>query len=510
MSSRIMHGPIINNRILALILALVHGVAGLAILLIASWFIAACAVASANFNYVYPAVVIRGLALLRISSGYGEMWLSHHQLLGHLAKLRLRLFKKVANKLDSLRAIESDKLHYQSQDVASIWAAWVHQNASALISMLILSVLVLTVMPAFSLLWLSFVVASLTIYVWLLLASIKQAKLKILLRAKLESDIEHHIDSAAIWHMKKNYYAPNCEPLYDLDMQNKRLLEIANSLFLMVSLFAVIATLNSINMMVGHYTITPLFLVIPMALLAAHDWFGRTFATHEKLQDYATSAANLKSVYQPPSKRFEAQVKTLELVGFNVSTAPENTIELMINRPSLTLFTGASGCGKSRLMQAIAGLLTHTGRKLINQSELESHVIVNDIAYIEQSPYCLSGTLRQNLLIANDSCSDAKLKECLANVGLSELSELDQWLGSGGRPLSGGELKRLGVARALLSKQRVILLDEPFEALDCDNIDQLVHALNILKQTNYIIIASHLIPETLKVDTQISLDTAIP
>ena len=70
--------------------------------------------------------------------------------------------------------------------------------------------------------------------------------------------------------------------------------------------------------------------------------------------------------------------------------------------------------------------------------------------------------------MGNPTASDAQLLEVLETVGLAYLNEdgLSLWLGEGGRPLSGGEQRRLGLARVLLSQADVILLDEPTEGLD--------------------------------------------
>lgn len=494
-----------NNSFLSLLLALVHGVSGLVILLVASWFIAACAVAGPNFNYVLPAVAIRGFALLRISSGYGEMWLSHHQLLSKLAKIRLNLFKNLENKPENLRAVETDKLQYQSQDLASIWVGWVHQNASAFLSLLIISTLVITTLPSFSLTWFGFFIWSLVIYCWLLLSGISKAKLKLSQRAQLESDIEHHIDSAQIWHMMDSFRSPDCSPLYDLEADNSRKIEKAFSLLLLGSLLCVMLLLNQSNELVGFSNVTPLYLILPMALLAANDWFGRVFHTQDRLQDYLTSNAELSQLKQKDTNRYSENINTLRLIDFNVLTARKHTVDIEITKPSLTLLTGASGSGKSRLMMSISGLLPHIGKKLINDEEVSSKTIINNIAYIEQHPYCLSGTLRQNLLVSNEHASDTMLYEYLTRVGLGNLSNLDEWLGSGGRLLSGGELKRLGLVRALLSNQPFILLDEPFEALDESNINCVVKTINELKQSKKLIVASHLVPTKLQVDHHISL-----
>ncbi|WP_286234950.1 ATP-binding cassette domain-containing protein [Thalassotalea sediminis] len=495
-----------RNPFLSLILALIHGGAGLTILLVASWFIAASAVAGPSFNYVLPAVAIRAFALLRISSGYGEMWLSHHQLLNKLAKLRLTIFKNLDGQPENLRALETDKLHYQSQDLASVWVGWVHQNASAILSMLLISALVLLFMPSFSLTWFGFVIWSLGVYSWLMFSGISTAKLKLADRARLESDIEHHIDSAQIWHMMYSSQSPDCSSFYNIDTNNKHQIEKAFSLLLFGSLLCVVLLLSQTNNLVDLYIITPLYLVLPMAFLAATDWFGRVFYTQDRLQDYLTSKANLSALKYELSVRNNEKITTLQLTDFNVATAKQNTVNVKVTEPSLTLLTGASGSGKSRFMMAMAGLLPHIGKKWINHEEIASNSIISDIAYIEQHPYCLSGTLRQNLLIANEKASDALLVECLSSVGLGYLSNLGEWVGTGGRVLSGGELKRLGLARALLSHQSFILLDEPFEALDEANVKEIVIIINKLKQTKKLIVASHVIPSDLQVDSLISLE----
>lgn len=498
-----------HNPILSLILALIHGITGLSILLVSSWFIAACAVAAPNFNYVLPAVAIRGFALLRISSGYGEMWLSHHQLLNKLAKLRLFLFNNLENSPANLRALETDKLNYQSQDLASVWVGWVHQNVSALLSLLIISVSVIILMPAFSNIWFAFVIGCILIYGYLMLSSISIAKQKLLLRPQLESDIEHHIDSAQIWHMQPTFTSPNYTSFYALEAKNKRQVALALSLFLLGSLIAVLFILHVGNKAVGLTSITPLYLVLPMALLASNDWLGRVFHTQDKLQDYVISKTELSRHKTTEITRINQKVKSLELKQFNASStqpAVFQTVSLKIDSPNLTLLTGPSGSGKSRFMQAIAGLLPHKGLKLINHKEIVKQSLITDIIYVEQQPYCLSGTLRQNLQIANKDASDSMLRKHLVNLGLDYLSDLDEWLGTGGRILSGGELKRIGVIRALLSEQSFILLDEPFEALDDKNTELVVNAINELGHSKQVIIASHSTPSNLKVDFHISLD----
>ncbi len=490
---------------LALFLAIIHGLSGLAILLIASWFIAACAVAGMGFNYVLPAVAIRGLALLRISSGYGEMWLSHQQLLAKLAKLRLTLFQNLENQTDNLRATETDKLSYQSQDIASIWVGWVHQNATALLAMFAMSVFVFFALPVFSFEWFVFMGWSLIIYAWLMLSEVKRAQRKILRRAEFEFKMEHHIETAPIWHMMPTYQYPKCHSIYDAEKQDKQRIEWAFSLLLLGSLTALLFVIIKTDALVGIAGIAPVALVLPMAMLAANDWFGRVFHTRSRLQDYLTSKTGVSQQSTTQNERLNTQVNSLQLIHFQVNESAQDSVELTLEHASLTLLTGPSGSGKSRLLQAISGLLPHRGRKLVNGVAIQSNTLVSDVAYIDQHPYCLSGTLRQNLLIARDDAKDSELTRCLSQVGLDDFSDLDEWLGEGGRILSGGELKRMGLARALLCLQSTVLIDEPFEALDAENVEVIANVLNQMKDVKKLVLASHIIPPNLRVDKQISL-----
>ena len=496
-----------RNPLLPLLLALIHAASGLIILLLSSWFIAACAVAGANFNYMLPAVAIRGLALLRIGSGYADMWLSHHQLLHNLAQYRLSLFQQLENTQESLRANHTDKLNYQTQDLASIWVGWINQNASALVSLLLVSVFVLYAIPVYSAVWFAFVACCLSIYGWLIISGIKTSKLKLAVRARLESEIEHHIDSAQLWHMREVLNHPNCAEWYELQNQNRTRVELAINLLLGCGLVATLYTLHLTNTLTTSSIITPMALVLPMALLASQDWFGRIFYTEERLQDFLVSKPFAAGKTGCLQKRIDARVTNLQLNHFNVTTETRFAIDLSLNKPGLVLLSGSSGTGKTRLLKAIAGLLPHTGSKWVNNRAISEQVILDDVLYIEQHPYCLSGTLGQNLQLADANASDTLLRDTLNKAGLTQLVDLDEWLGAGGRNLSGGELKRLGLARALLSDKSIVLFDEPFEALDPENITAISAVINQLKNKKIVVIASHVLPDSLSIDANIDLDS---
>jgi len=108
--------------------------------------------------------------------------------------------------------------------------------------------------------------------------------------------------------------------------------------------------------------------------------------------------------------------------------------------------------------------------------------------------HLFSATLRDNLLLAAPGTSDIQLMKALERVGLEKLLEdsgLNSWLGEGGRQLSGGELRRLAIARALLHDAPVMLLDEPTEGLDATTESQILDLLAEVMREKTVLMVTH-------------------
>jgi thiol reductant ABC exporter CydC subunit len=132
----------------------------------------------------------------------------------------------------------------------------------------------------------------------------------------------------------------------------------------------------------------------------------------------------------------------------------------------LLVIRGKSGSGKSTLAMGLTGLLPYSGSVHAGGVELSkisdiSKVLVSSL----QRTHIFNTSLRENLLIANPELADDEIKRVLTLLEINDIP-LDTTLGEFGRPLSGGEAKRLSVARALLSSARILILDEPTEHLD--------------------------------------------
>lgn len=157
---------------------------------------------------------------------------------------------------------------------------------------------------------------------------------------------------------------------------------------------------------------------------------------------------------------------------------------------------GASGKGKSTLFQLIIGLLKPTTGKIFLGSQdyqsLEEQTLRTQILYIEQNPYVFSGTLKDNLCLG-ESFTEKQLHQALIHAGLAEFRhKLDYELTEHGDNLSGGQKQRLALARGLLRKKKIILLDESTANIDTKTAREIEQFIFSLKDCTVLMITHHL------------------
>jgi len=167
--------------------------------------------------------------------------------------------------------------------------------------------------------------------------------------------------------------------------------------------------------------------------------------------------------------------------------------ELELESGEVLLIQGESGSGKSTWLKLIAGLYSpQTGDVQIDGMSASNA----QVAYLTQRPFVLHGTLAENLLFVVPDANETAMKQALEKAGLSELlaalpEGLNTVVGESGVGLSGGETRRLALARIFLSDVPVVVLDEPTAGLDSTNSEKIVLALRQLRGNRTLIIASH-------------------
>lgn len=190
-------------------------------------------------------------------------------------------------------------------------------------------------------------------------------------------------------------------------------------------------------------------------------------------------------------------------------------INLPIPANHMTAIVGRSGAGKSTLVDILMGLIKPvSGQVLIDGQPLDSSNILalrRSISYVPQDPFLFNVSIRENLLLVEPNASDEDCWEALESSALAEFVRglpmgLDSVIGDRGIRLSGGERQRLVLARAILRKPSIIILDEATSSLDTENERKVQEVLDKLKGTMTIIVIAHRLSTIRNADQVIVLD----
>jgi ATP-binding cassette subfamily C protein CydC len=168
-----------------------------------------------------------------------------------------------------------------------------------------------------------------------------------------------------------------------------------------------------------------------------------------------------------------------------------------VSKGELLVIRGKSGVGKSTLAMGLLGLLPYQGSITVNGKELSSFTDLNQhIVGTVQRSHIFNTSIRENLKVGNSTASDDQILTVLAMLELdnlvSEMSDgLDTIIGDFGRIVSGGEAKRLAIARTLLSDADMYIFDEPTEHLDHQLAERIEVAITALMKEKIAVVITH-------------------
>ncbi len=200
---------------------------------------------------------------------------------------------------------------------------------------------------------------------------------------------------------------------------------------------------------------------------------------------------------------FEREI-ALDHVSFTYPNGGQHVLEdatLTIPRNSSIGIVGASGAGKTTLVDVLLGLLEPDGGTISMDGvrvDTSSEAWRSKFAYIPQNVFTLTGTIRENVIFGTGDSDggDARIWEALEMAQLADFVRaldggLDTEVGEAGVKLSGGQIQRLGIARALYDNTPILVFDEATSALDNETEEALMKSITSIQGKKTLIIIAH-------------------
>ncbi|MDQ0837116.1 ATP-binding cassette subfamily C protein CydC [Sphingomonas faeni] len=459
--------------------AAVVAIASIVLLGLSGWFITAAAlaglvgtVAAQGFNYMLPSAGIPLLAILRTAGRYGERLASHDAAFGALARIRPALFLGLARGPadHALALTQGEATARIVQDVNVVEAQFVRLSAVPGMIAALASGLLLCVLGG----WRPVVALLLCLAGLLVVAAFLARRLEApghkVQRANgaLKDAFASVADAAA----ELRCYGVEAQAVAAVDACSVRLADAQRAQAGVAGWFEFVQAVA-----LGVAGLAALILAAPegapiaalcaLAAVMTIDGAGpvlRSFAQRSAVREAAARLNDLlPGVVEEGETAVSGTAPSIELLG---TFLPIGTRIAMI---------GASGTGKTTLVESLLGLRTiEPGTAFIDGKDIADVPLAvrrATFGWAPQDAALLAGTIRDTLALGDPLADDAVMWAALADVALADVVEalpdgLDSWIGEHGVRLSGGERRRLALARAYLAPAPWLLLDEPTEGLD--------------------------------------------
>ena len=209
----------------------------------------------------------------------------------------------------------------------------------------------------------------------------------------------------------------------------------------------------------------------------------------------------------------QVEIKNLHF-AYSAEKPAIQGLDLTIQPNQLTVFVGKSGCGKSTLVSLLMGFYKPQQGEILfngqNAFEIDRASFYQNVSLVSHSSYVFKGSLRDNMLMAKTGATDEQIYQCLEQVNLAnfvrENGGLDMPLLSRGTNLSGGQIQRLALARALLHDAQVYIFDEATSNIDVESEEVILQFIQQFKQHKTIVMISHRLANAVNADCIYVLD----
>ncbi len=498
-----LYRPYLGWLALGVAVALVTLLANLALMAASGWFITAMGIAGAvggTLDYFTPAAVIRACAILRTGGRYVERLVTHEATFRLIARLRVWLYRQLEPQ--SPRALD----RYHSGDLASRLRSDLDRLETVYLRVFV-PLVVAVAAVSLLLAWMNRYAASFAMAEGLLLGlsgfavplllavatsrlGQRQVRLAVALTETAVDTVQGMAEllafGAAPAHAAR--FAELSRRRIATQVRLGRLNGLSQAALLVgsnLALWSVVVL--AIPLVRGGGLAAADFVMLALAALAGFEAVAPLPAAFLLAGEVVESATRIFALADacPPLSRDtgEAEVPVrcevrMSRVRFAYEAGAPPVVDgfdLDLPQGRRVAIVGPTGSGKSTVVLLLTGLLQpDAGTILLNGhqvTDLAPDAVRRFFAVAPQDPGLFSGSLRQNLLLARPDASDSELWQALAVVQLAEFvvslpQGLDTWLGEAGVTFSGGQARRLSIARAVLKEAPVLILDEPGEGLD--------------------------------------------
>ena len=509
-------------------LALLTALAALGLMAVSGWFIAAMALAGlsgAAINYFSPAAAIRAFAILRSGGRYGDRLATHEATLRGLSGLRAWLFRRLIPlapaRLSALRSGELfARLRADIDALEHFYLAVLVPAAVALLSLVLVLVLAFFVLPGAALvLLIGALLAGVVLPSWARRRAARDAAQAVLdaaaLRGLLLDALRGHAELLA-WGGVAAHAARIDALAARLDARRARievLQALGGGMVGLLAQFVVLGILVfGLAAVHGGTLAPPLLVMLALLALALFEVIAPLPEALAQWQATITAAARVFDLADTPPAFIEpetcASLPAAVVIAFEnvhlryADAAPWALagVDLRLAAGARVAIVGASGAGKSSLLGALLKFYPlQQGRILLGGQPLDAlqgDVLRRHIAVISQQTTLFNLSLLDNLLLAAPEATAAQIERAVSQAQLDAFVAAlprgyDTVLGEAGALVSGGEARRIAIARALLQDAPILVLDEPTEGLDARTARDLYAALDIAARGRTLLLITH-------------------
>ncbi|MGR5262475.1 heme ABC transporter ATP-binding protein/permease CydC [Photobacterium damselae] len=498
---------------LGMILGLATILAAISLLTLSGWFIAASAVAGLTiaretFNYMLPGAGVRGFSMARTAGRWGERVVSHNATFKLLADLRIFFFRKltplIPGRQTNLR--DADLLNRLVADVDAMDHVYLRLVSPLIVG--VLSLVAVTVFLSWFDLTIGLTLGAILLALMLLLPVIFYRLGKRNGEALTYSKANYRITLLDWIQGQAELLLFNAEERYRVQAESEQqslltaqrkmanLTGVANAILMAATGWTLVLITWIAADGVGGNPPDPFVAMVAFATMASFELMMPVAGAFQYLGQTLTSARRLNEIieakpdtpFDPNGYQAKAQgniaIENISYTYYGSEQPVLKQVNLSLKQGEKLAILGRTGCGKSTLLQLLTrnwdpqqGQISLDGIPL---PQWQEGALRNAMTVVSQRVDVFNGSLRENLLLAKPQASDAECVQALEQVGLTTLLNgqgLDTWLGEGGRQISGGERRRLGIARALLHDAPILLMDEPTEGLDRRTEQQILELL---------------------------------